>query len=66
MKTADCVPDLLQHITISLGGDYYTASLQRKGLTETTKGAEVISYRSRAKKQQKTKVEVKQIHITIF
>lgn len=55
MKTEDCVPDLLQHITISLGGDYYTASLQRKGLTETTKGAEVISYRSRAKKQQKTK-----------
>lgn len=55
MKTADCVPDLLQYITIGLGGDYYTASLQRKGLTETTKGAEVISYRSRAKKQQKTK-----------
>lgn len=54
MKTADCVPDLLQYITISLGGDYYTASLQRKGLTET-KGAEGISYRSRAKKQQKTK-----------
>lgn len=54
MKTADCVPDLLQYITISLGGDYYTASLQWKGLTET-KGAEGISYRSRAKKATKNK-----------